>query len=326
MMRLAMVGCEAVTVALIVLFLRRMNQPVTRVVAYLWHPLPLWEIANGGHVDALMVALMLSGLWVALSGQALRGAALIAFSALVKPYVAPVLAGIWRPWDLKMPLVVIAVIALCYLPYLSVGWGVFGYLTKGYLAGRGDQRRQRSLAVRAMATGVWRTSGRCRRLRRNGHAGPVVCGACCGSQHRSPHRLQSGRHQHAVTPYAAVVVAELSLVLSGRHAVRCLVRFSADLGRFDHCPDAVGTARLGFLHSENGDKISSVRGSVAGLGLGDLEKSPATDRQSWVIAMSPSGEATRHAARASIRAAITSRSQPSAPRSRSVRRSASIWK
>jgi alpha-1,6-mannosyltransferase len=135
--RLALVGCEAVTVAIIALFLRCMNQPMTRVVAYLWHPLPLWEIASSGHVDALMLALMLLGLWIALSGHALRGAALIAFSVLVKPYVAPVLAGIWRPWDLKMPLVVIAIITLCYLPYLSVGWGVLGFLTQGYLREEG---------------------------------------------------------------------------------------------------------------------------------------------------------------------------------------------
>jgi hypothetical protein len=136
-MRLALVGCEAVTVAIIALFLRRMNQPVTRVVAYLWHPLPLWEIASSGHVDALMLALMLLGLWIALSGHALRGAALIAFSVLVKPYVVTVLARIWRPWDLKMPLVVIAIITLCYLPYLSVGWGVLGFLTQGYLREEG---------------------------------------------------------------------------------------------------------------------------------------------------------------------------------------------
>ena len=136
-MRLALVGCEAVTVAIIALFLRRMNQPVTRVVAYLWHPLPLWEIASSGHVDALMLALMLLGLWIALRGHALRGAALIAFSVLVKPYVAPVIAGIWRPWDLKMPLVVIAISTLCYLPYLSVGWGVLGFLTQGYLREEG---------------------------------------------------------------------------------------------------------------------------------------------------------------------------------------------
>ena len=136
-MRLALMGCEAVTVTVIMLLLRRINRPMTRVVAYLWHPLPLWEIVNSGHVDALMVALMMLGLWIALTGHALRGAVMIAFSVLVKPYVAPVLAGIWRPLDFKMPLIVIAVIALCYGPYLSVGWGVLGFLTKGYLTEEG---------------------------------------------------------------------------------------------------------------------------------------------------------------------------------------------
>jgi alpha-1,6-mannosyltransferase len=136
-MRLALVGCEAVTVVVIILLLQRLNRPVTRVVAYLWHPLPLWEIANSGHVDALMVALMMLGLWIALTGYALRGAAVIAFSLLVKPYVAPVPAGIWRPWDVKMPIVVIAAVALCYVPYLSVGTAVLGFLAKGYLTEEG---------------------------------------------------------------------------------------------------------------------------------------------------------------------------------------------
>jgi alpha-1,6-mannosyltransferase len=136
-MRLAALGCEIVIVALIMLLLRQIGRPVTRVVAYLWHPLPEWEIANGGHVDAFMVALMMLGLWTALNGRALRGSALIAMSVLVKPYVAPVLAGIWRMWNFKMPLVVAAVIAICYLPYLSVGSGVFGFLTQGYLAEEG---------------------------------------------------------------------------------------------------------------------------------------------------------------------------------------------
>jgi hypothetical protein len=136
-MRLALLGCEAASVSLIVLFLRRMQRPATRVVAYFWHPLPLWEIANNGHIDALAVALMLLGLWVALTGNAMRGAVLIALAALVKPYVAPALASIWRPWDWKMPAVVITVIALCYLPYLSVGWGVFGFVTTGYLTEEG---------------------------------------------------------------------------------------------------------------------------------------------------------------------------------------------
>ena len=136
-MRLALVGCEAVTVTIVMLFLRRMNRPLTHVVAYLWHPLPLWEIANSGHIDALMIALMMLGLWIALTGHALRGAAMIAFSTLVKPYVAPVLTGIWRPWDFRMPLLMTALIALCYVPYLSFGWGALGFLTKGYLTEEG---------------------------------------------------------------------------------------------------------------------------------------------------------------------------------------------
>jgi hypothetical protein len=136
-MRLALLGCEAITVTLIMLLLGRMNRPATRVVAYLWHPLPLWEIANSGHIDALMVAMMMLGLWMALAGHALRGAAVIALSVLVKPFATPALAGIWRPWDLRMPLVVIVVAALCYIPYLSVGWGVFGFLTQGYFVEEG---------------------------------------------------------------------------------------------------------------------------------------------------------------------------------------------
>jgi len=136
-MRLALLGCETVSVILIMLFLRRMQRPTTRVVAYFWHPLPIWEIANNGHVDALAIALMLLGLWVALAGRTVRGAVAIALGALVKPYVAPVLAAVWRPWDLKMLLAVIATVALCYLPYLSVGWGVFGFLTQGYLTEEG---------------------------------------------------------------------------------------------------------------------------------------------------------------------------------------------
>src|SRR5262245_18172961 len=136
-MRLALLGCEAVIVSMIMLLLRSMERPTPRVVAYLWHPLPIWEIANSGHVDALAVALLLLGLWVALNGRAMRGAVLITLGMLVKPYVAPALAPIWRPWDWKMPLVVIAIIALGYLPYLSVGWGVFGFLSKGYLTEEG---------------------------------------------------------------------------------------------------------------------------------------------------------------------------------------------
>lgn len=135
-MKVAFLACEGVTVTMIVLLLRRLARPATRIAAYVWHPLPMWEIANSGHVDALMVALMMLGLWLALSGRPLRGAASIALAALVKPFALLALPATWRPtwrrWDWKAPLIVIAIVMLCYAPYLAVGWGVFGSLT-GYL-------------------------------------------------------------------------------------------------------------------------------------------------------------------------------------------------
>jgi alpha-1,6-mannosyltransferase len=133
-MRLGFLACEAATITIIALLLRRLGQPMTRLVAYLWHPLPMWGIANSGHVDALMVALMMTGIWLALSARPLRGAIVVTIGALAKPFALLALPALWRPWDWRMPTAVVAVAALCYLPYLTVGSGVFGFLTSGYLA------------------------------------------------------------------------------------------------------------------------------------------------------------------------------------------------
>jgi hypothetical protein len=133
MMKLALLGSELVTATVIVLLLQRLGRPLTHLVAYAWHPLPLWEIANSGHVDALMVALMMLGIWLAVTGRLLRGAAVIALGALAKPFAALALPAIWRAWDWKLPLVVLAVAVLGYAPYLSVGKGVLGFLAEGYL-------------------------------------------------------------------------------------------------------------------------------------------------------------------------------------------------
>jgi hypothetical protein len=106
------------------------------VVAYAWHPLVLWEVAGNGHVDAAMTALVMLALWLHASGRALAAGAAAAVGALVKPFALLVLPAFWRPWDAKLPLVVIGVIALLYAPYLSVGTGVLGFLP-GYV---GEER------------------------------------------------------------------------------------------------------------------------------------------------------------------------------------------
>jgi alpha-1,6-mannosyltransferase len=150
-MRAALLACEGVTATIIALLLQRLRRPLTRLVAYAWHPLPLWQIANSGHVDALMVALMMLGIWLAIAQKPLRGAAAVTLGALAKPFAALALPALWRPWDWKLPLACIAVIALCYLPYLSVGTGALGFLS-GYLAEEGLKSGDRIWLLAALRT------------------------------------------------------------------------------------------------------------------------------------------------------------------------------
>ncbi len=132
-LKLALVACEAVTVAVLVDLLRRLRLPATRVVAYAWHPLAAWEVAGSGHIDAAMVAATMLGLWFALvPGRRLLAACILAAAALLKPFAALALSAAWQPrrrcGDWRAPAVALATAALLYLPYLSVGAGVLGFL------------------------------------------------------------------------------------------------------------------------------------------------------------------------------------------------------
>src|SRR5690606_18799574 len=58
------------------------------------------------------------------------------------PLAALALPVLWRPWNWRLPLVVAATIGAAYIPYLSVGWGVLGFLPgyareEGLVSGQG---------------------------------------------------------------------------------------------------------------------------------------------------------------------------------------------
>ena len=135
-MKLGLLLFEVATVAAVIALLKRLAMPPTRVAAYAWHPLPIWEIAGNGHVDAAMIALLMLSLLVFLNGRTLLAGVLATLGALVKPTALLALPVFWRPWDWKLALAVVATIAVAYLPYLSVGAGVFGFLG-GYIEEEG---------------------------------------------------------------------------------------------------------------------------------------------------------------------------------------------
>ena len=135
-MRIGMLAFEVVGCAALIVLLRAIGAPAERVVLYAWHPLPVWEIAGNGHIDAAMIALLLVGLCLAGKGRMLAAGLAVTLGTLVKPAAAFALPVLWKPWDWRLPLLVVATTLLAYLPYLSVGRGVFGFLG-GYVAEEG---------------------------------------------------------------------------------------------------------------------------------------------------------------------------------------------
>ena len=135
-MKAAMVGFEIITFVLLVDLLTREGLPTGRVVVYAWHPLPLWEFAGSGHIDAALIALVVVALWAARGGRGGLAGLLLAGATLTKLYPAVLLPAVYRRWNWTMPAVFAAVIVVAYLPFIGVGWRVLGFLP-GYAAEEG---------------------------------------------------------------------------------------------------------------------------------------------------------------------------------------------
>lgn len=131
-MKLGLLAFEALALAATIAVLARLRLPLTRIAAFAWHPLAVWEIAGSGHIDAGMVGLMMLGTLAFLSRRALLGGVVVAAAALMKPIALVMLPAFWRPWDWRLPAIVITTLVACYVPYASVGSRVFGYLP-GYV-------------------------------------------------------------------------------------------------------------------------------------------------------------------------------------------------
>ncbi len=141
-MKFGLLLFEAAGIAALLALLRLLGRPPAHVAAYAWHPLPVWEIAGNGHLDAAMLAFLLAGLLVYLRGRTLIAGVLVTLGALIKPLALLALPVLWRRWDWRLPLCVLATVALVYLPYLSAGWGVLGFAAgyaqeEGLVSGQG---------------------------------------------------------------------------------------------------------------------------------------------------------------------------------------------
>ncbi len=136
--KLALSLLDLVTMAILVILLVRARMRPERVLLYAWHPLLILEVGHSGHIDVVAALFIALALWArtvdrsALSGVLLACATLVKFYALVA--LPALLAAPRRNIRLLAGLIVTTVLA--YLPFLSVGTRVIGFLP-GYVEQEG---------------------------------------------------------------------------------------------------------------------------------------------------------------------------------------------
>jgi hypothetical protein len=131
--RLVLLAVEAIGIAALLSVLWITGAPRHNIMFYAWHPLPVWEIAGSGHIDAAMVAFVALALAAAVTGRRAWSGATLAAATLVKYFPLVVVPALWRParsnlGDWRWSSAFIVVVIAAYLPYAGVGSGVVGFL------------------------------------------------------------------------------------------------------------------------------------------------------------------------------------------------------
>lgn len=129
--RLFVLACEVATGTLLLELLRRMRVPASAVLVYAWAPLAVFEGVQAGHVDFVMLPLLLLALAWRQTGRPLGAGLALGLAVLVKLYPAVLLLAWWRRGDWKFPVAWAAVILAGYGLYLpGVGPDVVGFLPR----------------------------------------------------------------------------------------------------------------------------------------------------------------------------------------------------
>ena len=136
--KLFLIATEAAGIWALLLVLRAAGAPRNRILLYAWHPLPIWETAGSGHIDAAVVAFVALALLADIEGRRAWSGAALAAATLVKLFPVVLAPALWRPassnrGDWRWPAAFVAVIIAAYLPYIGIGWRVLGFLP-GYVA------------------------------------------------------------------------------------------------------------------------------------------------------------------------------------------------
>ena len=135
-----MAAADLLAGALLLFLLRALGRSPLAVLIYLWNPLVIFEVAHAAHVDALMLPLLAAAWLARVKGRPALTGLLLGLAASMKLFPVLLLPALWQwrgdahtagpahrsAW--VMPLAFLAAFGLTYLPYLSIGTAVLGFL------------------------------------------------------------------------------------------------------------------------------------------------------------------------------------------------------
>jgi hypothetical protein len=126
-------GMAMLAGALLLGLLRNLKRSSGRVLIYLWAPLLIFETAHAAHIDGLILPLVVGAWWARIREQDGLVGVLLGLGAAMKFYPILLFPALWRPghrqgrW--RMPIALIATMAIFYLPYwMQSGEDVIGFL------------------------------------------------------------------------------------------------------------------------------------------------------------------------------------------------------
>ena len=135
-MRAVMAGFDVLCIGCIAALLCLMERNPAELLIYAWLPLPVWEFAGSGHIDAAATGLIALALLLSALGGPVPLGITLAAATFTKFLPGAVLPVFWRDGRWKLLCVFVVTGIALYLPYLSVGRGVFGFL-RGYTVEEG---------------------------------------------------------------------------------------------------------------------------------------------------------------------------------------------
>ena len=136
--KLALSLLDLGTMAILVVLLVRAGIRPERVLLYAWHPLLILEVGHSGHIDVVAALFLALALWARTVNRSALSGVLFACATLVKFYALVALPALFATPRRNVRLLagLIATTVLAYLPFLSVGARVLGFLP-GYVQQEG---------------------------------------------------------------------------------------------------------------------------------------------------------------------------------------------